>query len=84
MGARTNGDDEASMRAAAQRAGYVLMQRELETGERDWTWRQDADCRHPCFATREQALDYMQGLSRSVEAYFDGADEPIAPSLTLA
>ena len=40
--------------------GYWLSRRQLDNGERAWTWLQHGDSSpQPMFLTRRQALDYM-------------------------
>jgi hypothetical protein len=56
--------DDHALLDRARRAGYTLVQRELEHGELVWTWRHSSDTRQPTFFDRTDAVTYMESRLR--------------------
>jgi hypothetical protein len=52
-------NDDSDVMKAADLNGFILMQRELDTGQRAWTWLSPRDEPQPQFLTRREAIAFM-------------------------
>ena len=51
--------DHMGVMKAADLEGFILLQRELDTGQLAWTWLSPHDEPQPQFLTRREAIAYM-------------------------
>ena len=52
-------NDDADVMKAADLEGFLLMQRELDTGQLAWTWISPHDEPQPQFLKRREAIAFM-------------------------